>query len=83
MKVEYLKNEKVSIKDIFVGECFIYCNSLYMRVNDSLVTINNKYNYPYPAVDLESNHLVLLAKDTLVKKINAKVVVINDVTEDV
>ena len=64
-----LNVKNVPISRINVGECFIYNNHLYIKVECI------KSDFPNIVVDLETNHLNTIGNKVLVMPINAKVVI--------
>lgn len=72
MKIEN-NNFNILMKNVEVGECFMYNNKLHMKIVGGCVEIDT--NYPNLVIDLHTNRLSTIADDAIVNKIDAKIVV--------
>lgn len=68
MKIENNRiNKEVSFKDVFIGDCFIYEEECYIKVDE--------YSSPINAFNLERNETDTFSADVIVIPVNAKVVI--------
>ena len=71
MKIE--NNLDILMKDIELGECFIFKDKLHMKIDNECIEVNT--TYPNLAIDLHTNRLNSIADDVVVGRANAKIVV--------
>lgn len=72
MKIEN-NNLNILIKNVEVGECFMYKGELYMKIDRGYIEVNT--SYPNLVIDLHTNRLNAIADDAIVGRVNAKIVV--------
>lgn len=72
MKIEN-NNLNILIKNVEVGECFMYKGELYMKIDRGCIEVNT--SYPNLVIDLHTNRLNAIADDAIVGRVNAKIVV--------
>lgn len=71
MKIE--NNSDVLMKNIEVGECFIFKDKLHMKIDNGCIEVDT--NYPNLVINLHTNRLNAIADDVIVCRANAKIVV--------
>lgn len=71
MKIE--NNSDVLMKNIEVGECFIFKDKLHMKIDNWCIEVDT--NYPNLVINLHTNRLNAIADDVIVNKVDAKIVV--------
>lgn len=71
MKIE--NNSDVLMKNIEVGECFIFKDKLHMKIDNGCIEVDT--NYPNLVINLHTNRLNTIADDVIVNKVDAKIVV--------
>lgn len=71
MKIE--NNSDVLMKNIEVGECFIFKDKLHMKIDNGCIEVDT--NYPNLVINLHTNRLNAIADDVIVNKVDAKIVV--------
>lgn len=70
MKIEN-NNFNILMKNIEVGECFIFKDKLHMKIDNGCIEADN----PNLVIDLHTNRLNAIADDAIVGRANAKIVV--------
>ena len=65
----------VEIQTLSAGDCFIYCNTVYMLLEDNENYIEKNYEFPYTAVALETGRINQISSWAEVVKANASVIV--------
>lgn len=78
MEIINKSNEyNVRVKDIGIGNCFIYDGVLYMVVDEGYIDRceDDKRSFPTVVLDLETNKLDGMNDNILVSRVNAKIVV--------
>lgn len=70
MKIEN-NNFNILMKNIEVGECFIFKDKLYMKIDNGCIEADN----PNLVIDLHTNRLNAIADDAIVGRANEKIVV--------
>lgn len=70
MKIEN-NNLDILIKNVEVGECFIYKGELHMKIDRGCINTS----YSNLVIDLHTNRLNAIADDAIVGRVNAKIVV--------
>lgn len=74
MKIKYNNSFNISIENIKIGECFLYENELYMKINENgHVEVNN--SFPNLVIKLSDNKLDSFRDDVTVNKVKSKIVV--------
>lgn len=74
MKIKYNNSFNISIENIKVGECFLYENELYMKINESgHVEVNN--SFPNLVIKLSDNKLDSFVDGVTVNKVKSKIVI--------
>ena len=71
MKIE--NNSDVLMKNIEVGECFIFKDKLHMKIDNGCIEVDT--NYPNLVINLHTNRLNTIADDVIVNKVDSKIVV--------
>lgn len=71
MKIE--NNSDVLMKNIEVGECFIFKDKLHMKIDNGCIEVDT--NYPNLVINLHTNRLNAIVDDVIVNKVDAKIVV--------
>ena len=66
-------NSDVLMKNIEVGECFIFKDKLHMKIDNGCIEVDT--NYPNLVINLHTNRLNAIADDVIVNKVDAKIVV--------
>lgn len=61
------------MKNVEVGECFLYKGKLHMKIENGCIEVNT--TYPNLVIDLHTNRLNSIADDVVVDRANAKIVV--------
>ena len=61
------------MKNVEVGECFMFNNKLHMKIVGGCVEVDT--NYPNLVIDLHTNRLNAISDDVIVGRVNAKIVV--------
>lgn len=69
MKIENNNNFNTLMKNVEVGECFMFNNKLHMKIAKGCI------NYLNLVIDLHTNRLNAIADDAIVGRANAKIVV--------
>lgn len=72
MKIEN-NNFNILMKNVEVGECFIFNNKLHMKIGRGCIEVDT--NYPNLVIDLHTNELNAIADEVIVGRTNAKIVV--------
>lgn len=72
MKIE-TNNLDILMKNVEVGECFIFKDKLHMKIGGGCIEVDTKY--PNLVIDLHTNRLNAIADDAIVNKVDAKIVV--------
>ena len=72
MKIEN-NNFNILMKNVEVGECFMFNNKLHMKIVGGCVEVDT--NYPNLVIDLHTNRLNAISDDVIVGRVNAKIVV--------
>lgn len=72
MKIE-TNNLDILMKNVEVGECFIFKDKLHMKIDNGCIEVDTKY--PNLVIDLHTNKLNAIADDVIVGRANAKIVV--------
>lgn len=74
MKIKYNNSFNISIENIKIGECFLYENELYMKINESgHVEVNN--SFPNLVIKLSDNKLDSFVDGVTVNKVKSKIVI--------
>lgn len=74
MKIKYNNSFNISIENIKIGECFLYKNELYMKINESgHVEVNN--SFPNLVIKLSDNKLDSFVDGVTVNKVKSKIVI--------
>lgn len=73
MKIENNNLNNILMKNIEVGECFIFKDKLHMKIDKGYIEVDT--NYPNLVIDLHTNRLNTIADDAIVGRANAKIVV--------
>lgn len=71
LKIE--NNLDILMKNIEVGECFIFKDKLHMKIDNGCIKVDT--NYPNLVIDLHTNRLNSIADDAIVGIADAKIVV--------
>lgn len=74
MKIEGCLKYLSPIDEIGIGECFIYENSLCMRVNNKYLDPSVNKDFPYAILNLETSCLNAV-KNEYVRRVKAKIVI--------
>ena len=61
------------MKNIEVGECFIFKDKLHMKIDNGCIEVDT--NYTNLVINLHTNRLNTIADDVIVNKVDAKIVV--------
>ena len=76
-KEEYFEdrnnNLDILMKNVEVGECFIFKDKLHMKIDNGCIKVDT--NYPNLVIDLHTNRLNSIADDAIVGRADAKIVV--------
>ena len=72
MKIEY--DFKTTIVNIKIGECFLYKDELYMRIDWSEF-VKTDAHFPNLAINLHTNKLDSFASNAIVNKVKSKIVI--------
>lgn len=76
MRIENKENyNNIKMSDIKVGECFIYNDSLHMKVDIGSLDYSRIDRFPNIVINLESNRLNSIIDSVLVQKVAAKIVI--------
>lgn len=73
MKIENNNLNNILMKNVEVGECFIFNNKLHMKIDRGCIEADT--NYPNLVIDLHTNRLNAIPDDAIVGRANAKIVV--------
>lgn len=74
MKIKYNNSFNILIENIKIGECFLYENELYMKINESgHVEVNN--SFPNLVIKLSDNKLDSFVDGVTVNKVKSKIVI--------
>ena len=72
MKIEY--DFKTTIVNIKIGECFLYKDELYMRIDWSEF-VKTDDHFPNLAINLHTNKLDSFTSNAIVNKVKSKIVI--------
>lgn len=72
MKIEN-NNFNMLIENVEVGECFIFKDKLYMKIDNGCIEGNT--NFPNLVINLYTNKLSSIEDGVIVKKADAKIVI--------
>lgn len=73
MKIENNNLNNILMKNVEVGECFIFNNKLHMKIDNGCMQVDT--NCPNLVINLHTNRLNAIVDDAIVNKANAKIVV--------
>lgn len=75
MVVEIKHRNLVRLEELSAGDCFIYCDTVYMLLEDNEDYIKKNSSFPCTAAMLETGKINQIATWAEVVKANAKVIV--------
>lgn len=75
MKIEGTPREKVMLREVKHGNCFYWHNQLFMRLDDSMRTSRDGVNDTCTAVNFTSNRDFTFDENTIVQRVEAKIVI--------
>ena len=75
MKIEGTPREMVMLSEIKPGNCFYWHNQLFMKLDDSMEISRDGMNDTCSAVNFTSNRGSTFYKNTVVQRVEAKIVI--------
>lgn len=73
MKIENNQKNNIQIKEVGIGETFIFDNTLYVKIDNGYINVETVF--PYLVLNLEDNKLDSIREDVVVKPVRTKIVI--------
>ena len=73
MKIENNQKNNIQIKEVGIGETFIFDNILYVKIDNGYINVETAF--PCLVLNLEDNKLDSIREDVIVEPVRTKIII--------